>query len=676
MQYFPQDSSAAAEAQRWTIASFIAFAIFSIICGIAITSYFFSSYKRHPVAFHTSEAFLRGTCNTSACNCFSDLLSQTVNHSVDPCVDFYKYACSRLATGEDNLRSRLAKQQVLNHIGTKDAVKLPATSALAKTALLYNTCIKDTTKADIEVVRTFLASYNLSPGDSERPEVDPLKTMLTMASKMQDGILFHLGLDYGRFLSPAERADSSTTHPFWFGLNKEFKRWTTWIWKNKTVSLRDEVMHTLRLIWPQNFLSDKVLDPTVHAIEAVDAEVEVMLRRSFVRVNSSNKVTIAVEDVRNYSKYLDGDLLVHYLSTDGLLYKTRLLLTVDGIGTLSFLDSLLTIEKKNLLAYLSWELARQLINFGLERDVEKQRLVCYNKVERLLGAGALVAHGIFGDVTDVTRETARDIFKLVRDNSVSLIRTLAGRKEREIQHLRGIAERLGKTQITFVHPLGLNNLEELDKHLSYVSLTNESFVANFLSISETMWRRTKQHGIPDWLEGMKIDEKTSYILGKEFKVPARYVLPPLFSLDGYRAANMGTFGWLVSEQIWYTLFSEDVGGLENPTSSYMADVFSKKTRCLKRRGGSLDIWHVFRAVAMSVLVETFEGTLKTGDDVSKEMSMQLLFLSTCLPECGVETLGMGDAAQRCNIAVMNMHAFANAFHCSDTKPRYEAFCNF
>lgn len=127
----------------------------AVISAVLLTRISLSGQERYTV------------CRSQACIEYSELLSNALNRSVDPCKDFYQFVCS--AWDRTNVKSVLRQQsaEFIDKVGARAvAVQVSPTrqSALEKASKFYQSCVQiaQGVHNEISALNAALVTANLS----------------------------------------------------------------------------------------------------------------------------------------------------------------------------------------------------------------------------------------------------------------------------------------------------------------------------------------------------------------------------------------------------------------------------------------------------------------------------------------------------------------------------------
>ncbi|XP_064472668.1 uncharacterized protein LOC135387375 [Ornithodoros turicata] len=707
-----QDEDASINVRHWILAAFIAVIMFVILFGgILLINYFAPGIFRSilpKVHFKPSigpfrqatrrasavtvppvsvPSILRNACSSQSCSSLADLMNSTISTKSDSCMNFYKYVCGALTIDSCSLRQRLEEELAVREIMTlmsKRAPKTPTTEAIA----FYEACVGGKSEKDIQALRYFEAKYGLIVANNTY--FNPLDIMLKLASTMQNGILIYI--DVNVVTEPRQHTKNVGVR---LGISPILVRWIRQKekYENETVAYRNLISDVLSLIWTREYGDDEDFLLARKKVESTEAAVHRALAAALKTDVEFEDTTIIIEDLWKYSQYLTGDRLVRHLNmrwnqTSLLSYTLKDKITITGQGVLTFLDSILnTIDVGALTLYLTWETTRQMAPFvSTNIFVQQQRHRCYLSMQRFFGDNAGLAPVVLRTLTSSAKQTATEIFLQVRNVSASVIERSPAPDDAGRKRLAQTAHWLRNMTISVVVSESDNKLMEKSGPSS--GLSGSSFLENYLNVAATAWQRKKKLAAAellqwDWDAVPNYDSSTNVL-----RVPATELFPPFFSPEGHPATNIATLGISMSQEIWRALHDTEIGRLKAKDVHSLAEFHSRKTRCIRRRGGSLETHDVFQAVAMGSVVEAFGSLRRKQKGETQEewkRSLQLLFIASCLPDCvgsGSRTTFGRDqerkAASLCNVATMNVPTFAKAFECSDavhpntTSP----FCDF
>ncbi|XP_040073440.1 neprilysin-2-like [Ixodes scapularis] len=191
-----------------------------------------------------------------------------------------------------------------------------------------------------------------------------------------------------------------------------------------------------------------------------------------------------------------------------------------------------------------------------------------------------------------------------------------------------------------------------------------------------------------------------YLLVRNIMViMASVIRPPVYVLNGPEAFNFGGLGHVMGHEMMHSF---DVDGSQRDATGKLTDwwtprsrqYFENKTLCLRRShqtairrqasllNSTLDSENMADFLGLSSALKAFQEYPDNKRFPSLPYnSRQIFFISSCVKWCAVPGSRVAPHyapwQQRCNVPLMNLDAFANAFQCPQNSPMNPANkCSF
>ncbi|XP_077541092.1 endothelin-converting enzyme 1-like [Haemaphysalis longicornis] len=638
--------------------------------------------NQHPeVDFGTRERY----CHTEECLRHAQLISTSLNDSVDPCEDFNAFVCSRLkppcqCCEDSSYGSALATRALHGWFSDfrefldagKDHLR-----AGAKALAMFDACMAPTDREDAEagklMLRDVMTKLRIPWPDEPEPGVDPLGVLVMLTYRWHLDFWFNLT---PRLMAAGVFETGSRTlmvRPggfvaFWSVHDKEILRENGYVgyWNS----------------FYEEFAADRPKRGKAYIEDVARVEQDVFDKLTRV-INNENKepAQFLLADIEMYSPSLPTDRWVKALRAAQTASDTMSFghepgdrFVVTDVALLKALDSLFaTHSNVDLLRHLSWffiqvfaALAdRSLLKIKYRDHRHSAELhkheFCATEVEDAYGPLVPVVY-VYPRFTAAMRRSIDALFLELTQTAADMTSSLAWAD--------GASRQVAMSKLLKVDTV-LWPPESL--------LSNDTLSMLYANFSIKGFSSKRRLFIEYWIDAQQnlraLHENIAY--RDVLVLPHNYVLPhmkydylqnwvvisvaalqgPLKAADSTPAMLYGGIGFLYARQMLRAL---DCGGLRIDAQG---NVVPQSTECLQpvHEGPFPEI------PALEVAYEAFQRKLHKGGDVPRRImkkydEQQVFFITACFTLCRLPNTLKSHGGD-CNKAAMNFEPFAKAFKC-------------
>lgn len=663
-----------AEHRRWVIAAIVATAVLSVILVLSAVAYSFSNevhrfkkrtptilrYERHrpPQALYN--------CTTASCQRFRELFLLHLNHSIDTCVDLHGFSCTSglVPRRRQTLRGALeeqAAQALFSNVSTSPST---SSTAVAKAAALYQTCVGDKTDSDTRLLRDFLRGNGLWPASES---LEPVDVLLKMATRYRTGVL----VDFDTGSLPPGTTTETRTPEIVLDVNRDFKLWAEHK-RHKYVRAglyTKYVAVVLSLAFDTRGNSSEIESLAQHIIATESLIIRNWVNSTSLENDNYVDEAVALGHLEERSEYIKVDSLLRYLGGVNVTHSRDDVVRLRN-NVVSFLNGVLNATSKDrLFMYLAWEATRQVSSFFIPRlnHVTLKRH-CYRTVLKFLGPTAATVPLALSSVNETSITNARWMFAELKKASAVAIVKAGFRNADEEKRFTVLNTRLSNVTINLSYPEDITDMSTLDDKLAYFPRMGPIFFENWQKAVQESWTRKRQEAQPWHGSGHTTKRAIRYDSEKnELLVPVEYLLPPLYAVDSYMASNYGTLGTSLSRALWRAVFDLSMYDIGESSRRFLAAYHVKHFYCWGK--SVLSFPDVSNEVAGSMLSEAFTNNWKGSPLRDLHADLELLFVSSCLTTCGSRN------DHWCNRVLMAQPRYETTFSCNYSAIRNNQFCS-
>ncbi|XP_076365191.1 neprilysin-1-like isoform X2 [Tachypleus tridentatus] len=557
-------------------------------------------------------------CNTEGCEYIASELKKAMNMNVNPCDDFYEYACGGWISSHeipktksrygifDQLRENLSKNIIALLENTSDSE-----SAVEKTKTLYKAC-KDEAKRDelgIEPLVKVLEEYLSWPLSDSELEIDMLEEWTTAISRIRKELGFSVMISFNVYANPYNTTKNIIylDQPS-FGIGQRQLMNPSDTENQKVIeAYKTYMMESLKILTNKNDskkfsdLADKIFQ-----LESDLAKYSVLPenRRDPRKVNTIMKVSdiaknVTLENIQ-WEKFLNT-----YLpdSLENITSETEVnVQDIDLEYLRGFAGVIKNYNDSDIINYVGWRLVQLLgplttkefrtIEFEFKKitqgvqELENLELVCANLVNSLMPetVGRLYVDKHFEaeskQETQLMVDELHEAFKvLVRLNEWMDEKT----KEYALNKVGQMIDNIG-------YPEWINDDTELNNYFMEIeNISTEDFFGTYTNILRFLSEKSlKQLYEPfhreKWVTGAAVVNAFYSPLANSITFPAGILQNPFFFNDRPIAMNFGGIGMVIGHEITHGF--DDQGSLYDGEgnvklwwSEETRKEFDKKAQC-------------------------------------------------------------------------------------------------
>lgn len=640
------------------------------------------------------EAMPGPPCDSEQCKAVSDLYSRSLSEKYDPCDDFHKHVCTRWKLAPTSRMTSVFGQQALrirrSVVGALRNTSVPSDeqTAVQKVAGLFQSCVDlfgDEEHApsgqnpSVDIVN-FLSARNAS--FEVKSDVDPAYLMLdfpltyglpTLFNLKVDTIpgnaeRLHVVLSMRRSLYDGQHASSAAIeeHLRWLGLDDD---------------LIGQLTPTIETI-DQYLLN---LGKDAYEDEAPDARnMSVLLLRTMEKAILRRRG----DNWNYYMGNITSGLLPgqHYVA-----FETRYLVT--------FLAKVFQriLELDHLRLWISFDLSRQLRqmvhvsrtgSFQMNSPLSQWENRCLKHTSKVMHTAAYAAFYH----TSVTTEVISRAQEMVSSIAESLRTQIAESSWMEDGTREIAVRKLQKMKKVVGYPEGAEDDNSLNRYYETFPNAGPSFVNNWLSASRSASRKELER-LSEYPAQARVNGDMS-VVNAMYKPPLNtmvvgmgLLLPPFFGV--VPAVDYASAGHLAAHEMMHAF---DISNRRRDDNNVERDwwtpasktEYEKRVVCIRNAIGEeisepddvTDSEIMADFIGLSGLYNAYLKAKQVPDSslelqgLPEVTSDQLFFIAFCYKWCSNTRPSerYPDFSVRCNMPLMNMPQFSEAFNCSAVSP--------
>ncbi|CAN7945807.1 unnamed protein product, partial [Ixodes hexagonus] len=652
----------------------------AIVGSLAV---FFGMRRPHETDVSTSiftlESSKEPACYAPACNDAEKILKNIMNENGDACTDFYDFVCGNFRFASGNMLSKLTADmhQAVHTALSQTEISQHGQSALEKAAGLYAACNNQGVSGtdDTESLKKFMDNIGLS-------------LMTPALGEALDKIIF-LGLQYDlksvlgltltdHIVYKQKRQIEITLSPLQIA----------WLVQRQSIGEYERARIYSEFL---KALSGTIPNPqTINVINNAETTAVIILQK--VQQHQDTNVFLRMRMIDDYTPSMPPGRWEHLIVTHSENAYPRSNQVVSSLRALTYIDQLYAkLGDSGINVLVAWEILRQLgpltspsIAALYPQDTARQ--LCLNAVIQAMEVPALSAY-LFRAVPPEAIDATNVMLKRIHVSVLQEIdesdwlddipRSVASRK------VAGMAKHVG-------YPTHLSTEDDLDTFYEHYPDVQNSFLAPWLQalrINMQWLFRDQGHFV------FHLTPVNAYYLPMRniIVILASMIRPPVYVLDGPDAFNFGGLGHVLGHEMMHAF---DVEGSKRDATGRLTNWWTKrtwkyyedKTLCLRRshqrlsRGRAatllnptLDSENMADFLGLSSALKAFQEQQDTRRFRSLPYnSTQLFFISSCVKWCAYpvkkDAAAYAAPRERCNVPLMNLDAFAQAFKCPRNAP--------
>ncbi|XP_064460491.1 neprilysin-11-like isoform X2 [Ornithodoros turicata] len=637
--------------------------------------------------FYLNDYQFRGTfppptvplCHRPGCTYMSDAFTIAINASASPCHNFFDYVCSKYSDPIPRTLLRLQADMwsTVKAIAYSTNISQERQTPTQKAAAMFRACVR----LKRERVNEMQDLKDFMRGVGVEIAVDQDNSDNTLEKVVQ------LGLEYNIPTLLTVTADESV---LWrqkpallISQNEQDGEWY-----ETRRSLPAAVTFRVYSAFIRAYGAEEYNDEIARTILAAEDIADETRTKALVKEKEQISAYVKIKDIGTYTPTIPStrwtELIEKY--TDGA-YKAGDVAAVF-VPALCFLDELHgTLKPASLKLLIAWDLLRT-----LGRDVhstlalvfpaaDTREKYCAAKVSSAMPV-VLYAPFLFQAVTDRDIRAATDVLRGVRDAYVDAFERspwISGSaKETALRKLKAMSFHVG-------YPEGLENEMGLDTFYEGYPVVGK-FFASWIAASKLTQK--KKLASPQSFV-FRVNEVNAFYarLRNTIVLLAPILRPPVLVSDGPASINFGALGQVVGHEVMH---GYDVTGSMIDDQGWQRDWWSGSARdhyvthalCLRasyrraRHGveelnDTLDSENLADFSGLIIASRAYRMADSSGETRLPGLPFgpsQLFFLAHCYKWCAAKGIGAASPRYatnmaRCNVPLMNMKEFAQAFGC-------------
>ncbi|XP_064472625.1 uncharacterized protein LOC135387282 [Ornithodoros turicata] len=587
-----------------------------------------------------------GICQTQGCKAFGSFLRGFINNSIHPCEDFHAFVSGK-ASKDFSYKQYGAGEatMVLDKALLYREVDEPL-SAIDKATILFQGCMREKTSEDIRTAYEFVNKFHLHFDEKliVAHNDDPMSIMISMGSKLGNGILFSMDTFYGS----AWDSNNVIKAPLEIRPNDDFVQWL--------MSARDDRKLMLTLI--QSYAPDLEDPYGVHG-GVVNATYTMFKIWNSTDVLKSAEWRGKLRDLSTKSRHVKSDDILRHINQKYVTHPFTEddVVVVEHENLLRFIDNLISsLDKTYLIFQLTFEFLRQIDPYvrepNADKFAQKSSSYCYPLLEPYIG---VATHIHLLETHSPNRDDQR-VAKIYDDFKKSV---------QSYSDARVTSALTKDMTIEIGFPSDIRDNVNLEKLYSVFPNLTGIYLEDVLAWRAAYYGFRKQPRSELFIPLNALEPKTYYdpTLNKIVLSDTMF-LPAFVAEDVNNAAAYGAIGGAIALQMAQAILSHG-----SWTDSSSIQWRNNKISCLK----STFKWngtdnHIASFLLTNSLRRSFVNSSSKAriPQLEEYTAEQVLFMATCLMYLGNGTPAEGNwtNAELCNNPLKNSPDFALAFQCT------------
>ncbi|KAM7314763.1 neprilysin-1-like [Ixodes scapularis] len=661
----------------------VSFAVM-VILVFSLVQFLFPAYDRGLAgdkaggATTNSDRTSLESCKDKACFDTVRIIRRSINANVNPCHDFYRFACGSFSDPSEQILNQMTEemyshvQKVLADLSVPKHSQKPS----EKAAGLYQACrsVREHRVDESESLRRFMDGAGLFLTNTA--EGDALDTIARLAFVYNiNAVLKMSAEDYASKANGIQlKVGIHTNHVDWItrrvnlGCDHSVEFYKRHI---MAYGLREDSQVTTELIKQIINLEDKAVgwlpDEKLSCLQTF-ISVERRVLPTYTSNIHSHKWTALLTNQSNVTWKTNQQVIV---SPCALEYFNNLYGGVQATGV----NLLVTWDVLRLLAPLTYPAAASL--YG---EPSAKRL-CLAAVVRVMEVAALSTY-LFKAVPREAMGATETLLKNIRETALIKIDSA---NWIEGHSRSGASQKLSSMQPQISYSSLLLSEEALNQRYNIYPTTGCSFLNIWVKASRLTAKALLEEQ-PRY--GFHVDTPlvTFVPVLNKIQIPAFLLRPPLFELGGLSSFNYGGLGHMVAHEMMHAF---NLTGSQKDSSvngrywwtPLTGRNYTEKVRCFREeydqlvqgRGGQTreltDSEIMGDFIGLWLAFQTFRdlGDKKRFADLPYN-SRQLFFIASCVKLCvkraAPTSRMLSSMRARCNVPLMNFPEFSEAFNCS------------
>ncbi|XP_065300079.1 neprilysin-1-like isoform X2 [Dermacentor albipictus] len=626
-------------------------------------------------------------CTTNDCKVLEQWLRVKMDHTVDPCRDFYQFVCDDYKGPYLTYKRTLEIARIAKSAARATTVPATGQTAWQKAVALFQACLTmvNSKRYETKDLIAWMTSLGLDLNNlTHSDQFDPLDMVVRLSLDFGVPVFVEVTFD-GMFLVNNKRLlilklNDADAHSFLYQINggsSDMK--SIWMVLNKYD------VHISRI----NGLYEE--------IKKYESQLISLLTSILITKGATDIISGPIEDMGEVTQpVISGEMWAGSIAkyTNGL-YQGSDMMRCHKLTLLFLSNSLKSkdVGSNGMRCYIAWSLFRQMVNYTdpdfLAKDKNPED-ICYKHVNRVMGyaISSRFFHSVISKKTFIeVNEMASNIRKAYQAAFRSSTWMTGSVKETALRKITNMRPHIGALG-------GLLDAAYVEKYYASIpDLPTDRFFKSWreaaaASIHQASADSTMLLNLQTQMNAFYVPE-----FNRLFVLPSILLLNTLFT-DGPAAFNYGSLGTIISHEMMH---GYDVDGsrydenakLRRWLSPESTEHYVNTTLCLRdihvdvlRRsqevlndtidsenladlGGTTMAYSAFRSLPPSKRDTTLPGVTMTAN--------QLFFVGYCTKWCEEQTTEpppwlsgrrpYAPRRSRCIVPLMNMPEFSDAFNC-------------
>lgn len=620
-------------------------------------------------------------CDSKGCLLHGMTVSRAIDHSVDPCVDFYSYTCGKWQDAHESVIDSLMADGL--HRLIRDLEREDKRVTMAES--FYLSCLNAAKQKEknLKDFLEFKASLGLVwPEAQPTGKLHPLDVMLNLAMRWDMNFFFDVSAiySYGRpvLLISRGRLD------------------TGWMWRVSEPWTDAEYVRIVREHFGVLGVQSVDVGISVEELRKIEEAILVVKNRSLHADLKQEWFAASVLESKTPSVPSGMWLEMLAKHDEQFTWTASSTVIVDDVRILIGLEQLLSEHsgrKRTLMIGLTWVFIQThlwavwgepKLRFRSDHEQRKKE-GCVHYVDSKLGV--LIAHRILKERFGAVPGHVKSALKRIKEKSKALVKNLTWADHAVKQEVWLKMDRMTRIVMPSLEFFSEKSQEQL--YGAFANATNQNFTANLVSTSliHRLLRNDSHFADTYNVRFLPRFGLSRYLyLPNTLQIAVASLYPPLFYMDASLAILYGAWGSIAARDMMKVLDAKGIGVAHNGSEvrwmdppSESAAAYIEKTSCklgttttdttdgepvgLIPAVTALELsYAAFRDAVASDFRDLVDFRIPHLDEYTDEQAFLLTF---CYVQCAKKPPKKGD---ECNVPVRNFPHFAAAFNCKPNAP--------